>query len=89
MDNTYAVDSHAVIVLLFFKKNTKNPLVELSMLVSLTYMMHRFNLEILSSRIFNHLSDFTCNIFSFFIKFNYIRTSFCIRITGSIVVMLM
>ena len=66
MDNTYAVDSHAVIVLLFFKKNIKNPLVELSMLVSLTYMMHRFNLEILSSRIFNHLSDFTCNIVFFF-----------------------
>ena len=40
MDNTYAVDSHAVIVLLFFKKKKKNPLVELSILAVLIYIVN-------------------------------------------------
>ena len=39
MDNTYTVDNHAVIVLLFFKKNTKNPLVELSILAAIIYIV--------------------------------------------------
>lgn len=42
MDNTYTVDNHAVIVLLFFKRNTKNPLAHLPLLAAIIYMVNQF-----------------------------------------------
>lgn len=40
MDNTYAVDSHAVIVLVLFKRNTENSLADFFLLNVLMYIVN-------------------------------------------------